>query len=72
MWLWQISDTWCVIKVAFEEVDIISHAETEFYKIYKSEIIERNHPKNVKASSPTFNLHSIISQKTETVIMPDY
>jgi len=58
--------------MTLEEVDIISHAETKFYKIYKSEIIERNHPKNVKASSPTFNLHSIISQKTEIVIMPDY
>jgi len=58
--------------MTLEEVDITSDAETKFYKIYKSEIMERNHPKNVRASSPTFNLHSIISQKTETVIMPDH
>jgi len=58
--------------MTLEEVDIISHAETKFYNIYKSEIMKRNHPKNVNASSPTFKLHSIISQKTEIVIMPDY
>lgn len=60
------------MKMTLEEVDITSHTETKFYKMYKSEIMEINHPKNVKASSPTFNSHSIISQKTEIVIMPDY
>jgi len=58
--------------MTLEEVDIISHAETKVYNIYKSEIMKRNHPKNVKVSSPTFNLHSIMSQKTEIVIMLDY
>jgi hypothetical protein len=38
--------------MTIEEVDIISHAETKFYKIYKSEIMKRNHPKNVKAALP--------------------